>query len=55
MEPQPADSYFLAQCLHAGGLPERNGRAAPPQISPGYVYTDCRGVFECLLSNEMIL
>lgn len=40
---KPTDSHLLAQCLHAGGLPERDGPAAHRQISPGYLHTDCRG------------
>lgn len=53
MESQPTNSHLLAQCLHAGGLPERDGRAAHPQISPGYLHTDCRGVCVCV-SDKLI-
>lgn len=45
MESQPTDPHLLAQRLHAGGLPERDRRAAPPQIPPGYLHTDRRGIF----------
>lgn len=40
VEPQPADAHLLAQCLHAGGLPEGDGGAAHSQIPSGYLYAD---------------
>lgn len=43
MEPEPTDSRVLAQCLHAGGLPEGLGRAPPPQIPAGHLHAHRRG------------
>ena len=43
VESEPTDTHLLAQCLHAGGLPERDRRAAHPQISTSYLHTDRRG------------
>lgn len=53
LESQPTDSHILAQCLHAGGLPEGDRRAAHPQIPTGYLHTDRRGS-ACVLTNELI-
>lgn len=44
LESEPTDSHLLAQCLHAGGLPERDRRVAPPQIPSDYLHTDRRGM-----------
>lgn len=43
MEPESTDFHRLAQCLHAGGLPEGHGRAAPAQIPPGDFHADRTG------------
>lgn len=53
VESQPTDSHLLAQCLHAGGLPERHGRAAHPQIPTGYFHTDRRGIDGYILYNPL--
>lgn len=43
MEPVSSDPRLLAQRLHAGGVPEGDGRAAAVQIPPGYLYADRTG------------
>lgn len=52
---KPTDSHLLAQCLHAGGLPERDGPAAHCQISPGYLHTDCRGKCVCACARVSLI
>ena len=48
LEPQPPDSHLLAQCVHAGGLPEGLRRAAHPQIPPENLHTNRTGMlFVC--------
>lgn len=49
LESQSTDSHLLAECLHAGCLPERDGGPAHPQIPPDYLLTDSRGVCVCVV------
>lgn len=49
-----ADAHLLAQCLHAGGLPERDWPAAHPQVPPGHLHSDCWGTV-CVLFDVLLL